>query len=51
MVANRDEKNLDRSEKIPKFAQTSGTVDDFDQLIGISGITSRRTSGYPTVHE
>ena len=29
--------HLDRAEKIPKFAQTTGTVDVFDPHSGISG--------------
>ena len=35
---------LDRAEKIPKFAQATGTVDVFDPRSGISGTTSRRAS-------
>jgi len=31
--------NLDRAEKIPNVAQTTGTVDVFDPLSGISGPT------------
>jgi len=30
---------LDRAEKIPKVAQTTGTVDVFDPCSGISGPT------------
>ena len=33
--------HLDRAEKIPKVAQTTGTVDFFDPRLGISGPTSR----------
>jgi len=33
--------HLDRAEKIPKFAQTSGTNDVFDPRSGILGPTSR----------
>jgi len=33
--------HLDRAEKIPKVAQTTGTVDVFDLRSGISGPTSR----------
>ena len=36
--------HLDGAEKIPKFAQTTGTVDVFDPRSGISGPTSRRAS-------
>jgi len=36
--------NLDRAEKIPKVAQTTGIVDVFDPRSGISGPTSRRAS-------
>jgi len=32
---------LDRAEKNPKFAQTTGTFDVFDPRSGISGPTSR----------
>jgi len=31
--------NLDRAQKIPKVAQTTGTVDVFDPRSGISGPT------------
>jgi len=44
MVTNREGINLDRAEKIPKFAQTTDTFDVFDPLSGISGPTSRRAS-------
>ena len=43
--------HLDRAEKIPKVAQTTGTVDVFDQRSGISGPTSRRASACPNLHE
>ena len=43
--------HLDRAEKIPKVAQTTGTVDVFDRLSGISGSTSRRASACPNLHE
>ena len=33
--------HLDQVEKIPKFAQTTGTVDVFDPRSGIWGPTSR----------
>ena len=42
---------LDRPERIPKFAQTTGTVDGFDPRSGISGPTSRRASACPNLHE
>jgi len=43
--------HLDRAGKIPKFAQTTGTVDVFDPLSGISGPTSRRAYPCPNLHE
>jgi len=43
--------HLDRAEKIPKVAQTTGTVDVFDPRSGISGPTSRRASACPNLHE
>jgi len=43
--------HLDRAEKIPKFAQTIGTVDVFDPRSGISGPTSRRASACRNLHE
>ena len=43
--------HLDRAEKIPKVAQTIGTVDVFDSCSGISGPTSRRASACPNLHE
>ena len=43
--------HLDRAEKIPKVAQTTGTADVFDPRSGISGPTSRRASAYPNFHE
>jgi len=45
------ENHLDREEKIPKVAQTTGTVDAFDPRSGISGLTSRRTSAFPNLRE
>jgi len=38
---------LDRAEKIPKVAQTTGTVDVFDPRSGISG----RATACPNLHE
>jgi len=43
--------HLDRAEKIPKFAQTTGIVDVCDPRSGISGPTSRRASACPNLHE
>jgi len=53
MVTNRDAmgNHLDHIEKIPKDAQTTGTVDVFDPRSGISGPTSRRASACPNLHE
>jgi len=45
------ENHLDRAEKIPKVAQTSGTVNVFDLRSGISGPTSRRASSCPNLRE
>jgi len=43
--------HLDGAEKIPKFAQTTRTVDVFDPRSDISGPTSRRASECPNLHE
>ena len=43
--------HLDRAEKIPKVAQTTGTVDVFVPRSGISGPASRRASACPNLHE
>ena len=43
--------HLDGAEKIPKFVQTTGTVDVFDPRSGISGPTSRRASTCPNLRE
>ena len=43
--------NLDLAEKIPKVAQTTGTVDVFDPRSGISGPTLRRASTCQNLHE
>ena len=43
--------HLDRAEKIPKVAQTTGTVDGFDPRSGTTGPTSRRASACPNLHE
>ena len=45
------ENHLDRAEKIPKFAQTTGTVHVFHPRSGISGPTSRRASSCLNLHE
>ena len=41
----------DRAEKIPKFAETTGTVDIFDPRSGISGLASWGASACPNLHE
>ena len=43
--------HLDRAETTPNSAQTTGTVDVFGPLSGISGPTSRRFSACPNLHE
>jgi len=43
--------HLDRAEKIPKIAQTTGTVDVLDPRSGISGPTSRRVFTCLNLHE
>jgi len=43
--------HLDHAEKIPKVAQTIGTIDVFDPRSGISGPTSRRASACPNLRE
>jgi len=43
--------HLDHAEKIPNVAQTTGTVDIFDPRSGILGLTSRRASACPNLHE
>jgi len=42
---------LDRAEKIPNVAQTTGTADVFDPCSGISGPTLRRVSTCPNLQE
>ena len=42
---------LNRTEKTPKVAQTTDSVDIFDPRSGISGPTSRRASACPNLHE
>ena len=42
---------LERAEKNPKVAQTTGTVDVFDPRSDISGPTSWRASACPNLHE
>ena len=43
--------HLDRAEKIPKVAHTTGTVDVFDPRSGISGPNTRSASTCPNLHE
>jgi len=43
--------HLDGAEKIPKVAQTTGTVDVFHPRSGISGPNSWRASACPVLHE
>ena len=43
--------HLDRAEKIPKSAQTTGIGEVFDPPSDISGPTSRRASACPNLHE
>jgi len=43
--------HLDRAEKIPKFTQTTGTVDVFDPRSGISGPTLQTASTCQNLHE
>jgi len=43
--------HLDCAEKIPKVAQTTGTIDILDPRTGILGPTSRRASACPNLHE
>ena len=53
MVTDRDSKSFGSriAEKIPKVAQTTGTVDVFHPRSGISGPTSWRASACPNLHE
>jgi len=48
-IATRN--HLDRAEKIPKLAQTTGTFDVFDPRLGILGSISWRASARPNLHE
>ena len=43
--------HLDRAEKFPQVAQTTGIVDVFDPRLGLSGPTSRRASACPNLRE
>jgi len=43
--------HMDRTEKILKVAQTTGTVDVFDPHSGIFGPNLRRVSASPNLHE
>jgi len=45
------ENHLGRAEKIPKVAQTTGTVSVFDLRSDILGPTSRRVSACPNLQE
>jgi len=54
MVTNRARQEIiwiAPNEKIPKVAQTTGTIDVFDPRSDISGPTSRRASACPNLHE
>jgi len=51
MFTNRDRKSFGSRRKNSKFAQTTGTVDVFDLLSGISVPTSLRASACPNLHE
>ena len=42
---------LDRAEKIPKVAQTTGTFEVFEPRSDISGPTSQRASACSNLHE
>jgi len=44
-------KHLDRTEKNPNIAQTTGTFDVSDPRSGISGPTSRRATACHNLHE
>ena len=50
-VTNRDRTSCETRRKNSKLAQTTGTVDVFDPISGISGLTSRRASACPNLHE
>jgi len=43
--------HFNRTEKIPKFAHMTGTIDVFDPRSGISGPTSRRAFTCQNLHE
>jgi hypothetical protein len=43
--------HLDIAKKIPKIAQTTGTIDVFDPHSGISGPTTRSASASPNLHD
>jgi len=51
MVTNRNRKLFGLPPKIPKVAQTAGTVDVFDPRSGISGPTLQKASSCPNLHE
>ena len=50
-IATRQEIIWLAPKKVPKDAQTTGTVDVFDPRSGISGPTSRRASACPNLHK
>ena len=43
--------HLDRAKKIPKFTQTTGTIDVLDPRSGILGPTWRKASACPNLNE
>jgi len=43
--------HLNRTEKIPKIAQTTGTIDVFDPRSGILGPTLQRAPACSNLHE
>ena len=54
MVTNRARQEIiwnARNEKFPEVAKTTGTVDVFDPLSGISGPASRKATACPNLHE
>ena len=51
MVTNRNRKSFGLCRKIPKVAQTTGTIDVVDPHSGILGPTSWRASACPNIHE
>jgi len=43
--------HLDRNEKVPNYAYTTGIVDVFDHRPDVSGPTSGRFAACPSLHE